>query len=92
MADAAAAAKEQVKKGAEAKAKAVAEAEKLSTSTPTPTQEENDIAQLLGAQDEKKDDGSGPSPVYVLTKQVEADKAKPGYQTRAATPQPPKTS
>jgi hypothetical protein len=56
---------------------------------PTPTQAELDRSALGEYILEHEDDGSGPDPNVVSTKQLEAEKpaAKPAtYQTRAATP------
>jgi len=65
---------------------------------PTPTQEENDLAALGAHVLEKEDDGSGPDPNNLPqnapppseAKTVEARKPSAQYQTRQATPQPPR--
>jgi hypothetical protein len=65
---------------------------------PTPTQEENDRAALGEHVLEKEDDGSGPDPnnlaqnVRAEHKTVEAKKPSAQYQTRQATPTPPRTT
>lgn len=70
----------------EAVDKANAEAmERMDTSTPTPTQEENDLARLGIAVEEKQNDGSGET---IITRTVVANQPLPayGYSTRAAKP------
>lgn len=89
--DKAAAAKEALAKQNEERKKAIEEADKrMAASKPTPTQEENDLARLGAPPEQKEDDGSGPEPKWVLTRQVEAkptSSASSGYQTRS-TPKP----
>jgi hypothetical protein len=70
----------------EERAKLTAEAVKRMESTqPTPTQEENDLAKLGIAVDEKEDDGSGET---VIEKRIVANQplGPGGYETRAAKP------
>lgn len=76
------------------RAKATAEAlKRMESSQPTPTQEENDLAKIGIAVDEKEDDKSGPQ---VITQTVVAGEplAAHGYETertkelRKATPEP----
>ena len=90
---AAAAAKETLAKQNEERKKANEEAEtRMASSRPTPTQEENDLARLGAPPEQKEDDGSGPEPKWVLTRQVEATTTpaqKGSYQTRSSTPPPP---
>lgn len=63
-----------------AREKAVKEAAKAAAETkPTPTQEENDLAASGVYLSEHEADGS-----EAQTKQVEAGKAKAGYQTKSA--------
>jgi hypothetical protein len=67
---------------------------------PTPTQDENDRAALGEHVLEKEDDGSGPDPNNLPQnaprrtaeeqKAAEARRPSATYQTRAATPQPPR--
>ena len=67
---------------------------------PTPTQEENDLAALGAHVLEKEDDGSGVdpnnqaqnAPPHGETKTAEAKKPSATYATRAATPQPPRST
>jgi hypothetical protein len=65
------------------RAKATAEAVKrMESSQPTPTQEENDLAKIGIAVDEKEADGSGET---VITRTIVANKplGPGGYETRA---------
>jgi hypothetical protein len=70
----------------EERAKLTAEAvSRMESTQPTPTQEENDLAKLGIAVDEKEDDGSGET---VIEKRIVANQplGPGGYETRAATP------
>jgi hypothetical protein len=70
----------------EERAKLTAEAvNRMESTQPTPTQEENDLAKLGIAVDEKEDDGSGET---VIEKRIVANQplGPGGYETRAATP------
>jgi hypothetical protein len=69
----------------EERAKVTAEAVKrMESSQPTPTQEENDLAKIGIAVDEKEDDGSGET---VITRTIVANKplGPHGYETRSTT-------
>jgi hypothetical protein len=61
--------------------------------TPTPTQDENDRSALGEHIIEHADDGSGPDPFSPeqQAKRMEARPTGAPYQTRAATPAPPRT-
>jgi hypothetical protein len=74
----------------EERAKATAEAIKRMESTqPTPTQEENDLAKIGIAVDEKEDDGSGET---IIERTIVANQplGPGGYQTRAVKKEPKK--
>ena len=57
--------------------------ERMDSSQPTPTQEENDLARLGVAVDEKEPDGSGPT---IITKTLVAN-VPLGYDVKSAEPQ-----
>jgi hypothetical protein len=74
----------------EERAKATAEAVKRMESTqPTPTQEENDLAKIGIAVDEKEDDGSGET---IIERTIVANQplGPGGYQTRSVKKEPKK--
>jgi hypothetical protein len=67
----------------EERAKATAQAvHRMESTQPTPTQEENDLAKLGIAVDEKEDDGSGET---IIERTIVANKplGPGGYETRA---------
>lgn len=72
------------KLAAEREARSKASKEAPADVKPTPTQEENDLAASGVHLTEHEPDGST-DPNAPQTRQVEANKPKPGYQTRAAT-------
>jgi len=70
----------------EERAKATAAAvARMESTQPTPTQEENDLAKLGIAVDEKEDDGSGET---IIERHVVANQplGPGGYETRAVKP------
>jgi hypothetical protein len=81
------AAKKQAAENREARAKAVEHhMETVGKSKPTPTQEENDIFALGGHIETHEDDGSGPDPGAVATKDMKPSGGGAGYSTRVARP------
>ena len=83
-------AKQALQEQRDERAKATAEAVKRMESTqPTPTQEENDLAKLGIAVEEKEDDGSGET---VIEKRIVANQplGPGGYETRSTKAKEPK--
>lgn len=77
-------AKQALQEQREERGKATAEAvQRMESTQPTPTQEENDLAKLGVAVDEKEDDGSGET---VIEKRIVANQplGPHGYETRSA--------
>lgn len=90
----------QLQQGREAVEQSQKEYAERTKGKPTPTQEENDRAKLGEHVLDKEDDGSGPDPyneanerarrATVEGRQMEPKRqTRPGYETRAATPQHP---
>jgi len=84
------AAKQKLAANKEAAAKTAEAQEATAQGKPTPTQEENDLAKLGAHIAEHEPDGSPdqpqPYPGGAQTKQADAKKPDPAYQTRAQRP------
>src|SRR5262245_4863715 len=81
-------ARDQLAKNNEARKQTEDDQKRAADAKPTPTQEENDLARLGAPIREHEDDGSGPEPKFVVTRQQQAEStpSRQTYQTRSAAP------